>query len=668
MDNYHGTRVHDPYRWLENVASDECERWVTSQNALTDAFLARFGQRVELRRRFEELLQYQRRYELVKRGSYVVFKQSEGLSPRPNIYLQCGLGSAPSLLVDFDDLAPRSGCRAGSFALSGDTRFLAYGFGAEGGDFEEYRIKDLTTGRDLPDRVQGVASARIAWAGRGFYYCRYAISSYLPTNGTARCEQQQVWYHRVGTPQEDDTLVYWSRDHPLRLHFVFTPENERWVVLSILDAAENESGNELALLDRAAPGRNFGALVTGFESRFEPIAGLGDSLLVLTDRAARNYRLILIDPSRPQERHWMTLIHEREHPIERVRVCAGRIFVLYREGIASRICAFDETGVQRDEFAPPGIGLVSLFEGQWEDSDTLWSFEDFTTPPTIYRYNIATRCSFPVHAPQLPCDVSAYETTHTMYPSKDGTKIPLHIVHRRALSLDGSHPLLLYGYGGNATVVEPAFDPLLLALLERGVVFAAAGLRGGGEFGEAWHEAGWRDRKQTVFDDCIAAGEWLQRRGYTSSDRCALIGASNGGLLVGAVITQRPDLFRVALPCAGLFDMLRYEQFTIGWAFASEFGSSQDPALFPVLLAYSPLHNIRPGISYPATLASTSRNDDRVASVHSFKFIATLQHNASRRNPCLLRVSQGRAHGPGNLTEALDERADLYAFFLAHVT
>jgi len=667
-DYYHGTAIHDPYQWLEDAASAERARWVANQNALTATYLARLGVRSDLRHRFEELLGYERRYELAARGPYLVFKQSDGLSSQPNIYCQRGLDGIPELLVNVNDVVPDGAPRLGSFVLSRDAAFLAYGFALTGGDCEEYRVKEMRTGRDLPDRIQGVATSGIAWWGHGFYYCRYPACKSMTSTATDRHENQQVWYHLVGTPQEEDLVAYEDPVHPLQLYFVFTTEDERWAVLSIIDPTSEGFGNALAVLDATAPEPSFIPLVTRFDDQLEPIAGLEQGLVFLTDRAASNYRLILLDPTRPSEQDWVTLIPEREHPIERVRASAGRLFVVYREGISPRLCVFDHAGKPDGAIALPGIGLVYVFEGQRQGTEAFWSFADFTTPPTIYRYDIRTRESAVFHAARLPCDLSAYETTHLLYASKDGTQVPLHLVHRKGLPLNGSHPLLLYGYGGSATVVEPAFDPLLIALLERGVVFAAAGLRGGGEYGEAWHRAGWREKKQNVFDDCIAAAEWLQASGYTCPDRCALIGASNGGLLVGAVMTQRPDLFKVALPCAGILDMLRYQAFTIGWAFTDEYGSSDDPRMFPVLLAYSPLHNIRTGVRYPATLVSTSEHDDRVVAAHSLKFIATLQREGAEPNPYLIRVAQGRSHGSVTLPEALNERADLYAFFLAQVS
>jgi prolyl oligopeptidase len=666
-DHYHGTVIHDPYRWLEDATSAERTRWVASQNALTAEYLSGLGVRSELRHRFEELLGYQRRYELVSRGPYLVFKQSEGLSAQPSIYAQRGVEGLPQLLVSATDVGPETAVCLGSFALSRDAAFLAYGFAFTGGDCEEYRIKEVKTGRALPDRILGVA-APIAWQGHGFYYCRYPPCKGVASTATDRRENQQVWYHRMGTAQEEDRLAYEDPAHPLRLYFPFATEDERWVVLSIIDPTSESLGNALAVLDSTALEPTFVVLVTGFDDQLQPVAGLQQGLVLLTNRAAPNYRIILVDPTKPSEQDWRTIVPEREHPIERVRSTAERLFVVYREGISPRLRVFDHRGKPDGTIGLPGIGLVSLFEGQARDTEAFWCFADFTTPPTIYRYNVHTRESAVFHAPRLPCDLTTFETRHVLYASKDGTQVPVHLVHWKGLRRNGNHPLLLYGYGGSATVVEPAFDPLLIALLERGVVFAAAGLRGGGEYGEPWHQAGCRKRKQNVFDDCIAAAEWLQASGYTSLSRCGLIGASNGGLLVGAVMTQRPDLFKVALPCAGILDMLRYQRFTIGWSFVDEYGSSDDPRMFPVLLAYSPLHNIKTGLGYPATLVSTSEHDDRVVSAHSLKFIATLQREGAGPNPYLVRVTQGRGHGSVTLPEALDERADLYAFFLAQVS
>jgi prolyl oligopeptidase len=667
VDYYHGVAVSDPYQWLEIEESTERAAWIASQNALTSEYLVRLGARSDLRQRFEELLRYQRRYDLVRRGPYLVFKQNDGLSPQPKIYCQRGLDGTPELLVDFNEIQPGLAVRPASFELSRDGAYLAYGFSPTGGDCEEYRVKDMSSRQDLPERIQGVKTSRIAWQGHGFYYCRYQTSGSGTTVAPPRDANHQVWYHSVGTAQSEDRLVYEDAAHPLRLHFVITMEDEHRTLLSVLDPSGGQSGNALAVLDADKAERGFMSLVPQFDHQLHPIGCLEDRLVVLTDRSAPNRQIVLIDPLRPDEEDWDTLVPEREHPIERARFTAGRLFVLYRKPPSPSLCVFDQTGSLRDVIAVPGPGLVQVFDGQRGDKEALWSFANFTTPPTIHRYDIEQQRSTVFHMPQIPCDLQEYETTRVHYSSKDGTQVPMYIVHRKRLQLDGSHALLLYGYGGSANIVDPAFDPLLLALLERGVIFAAAGLRGGGEHGEAWHRAGCREKKQNVFDDCIAAGEWLQASGYTSRDRCGLIGASNGGLLVGAVITQRPDLFRVALPCAGILDMLRYHCFTIGWAFADEYGTSEDPLMFPILSAYSPLHNVRNGIEYPATLASTCEHDDRVVAAHSFKFIATLQHEGVGTNPYLIRVAGGSGHGAVTLREALDERADLYAFFLSQV-
>lgn len=506
----------------------------------------------------------------------------------------------------------------------------------------------------------------MAWRDGGFYYSRYPAPSDLATALSGRNEGHQVWYHRVGTPQSADTLVYEDPEHPLRLHFIETTDDERFVVLAICDRGTGHGGHALWLLDAGGGQEYFTPVVTSFDDEFRLVDNEEDRLLFVTNRRAPNWRLILIDPASPDERNWSEVIPEREQPLEHVGAVGGKLFAIYRNDAVHRLYVLNRLGRLENEIRLPGPGLVNVFPGQRQSTDAFWGFTNFITPPTIYRYNIANRASSIFQRPEVQFDVNHYETKQVFYASKDGTRVPLFIVHRKGLELDGQSPALLSGYGGGGVPVGPSFDPLLLALLERGMVYAVACLRGGGEYGEIWHHAGWRDKKQNAFDDCIAAAEWLQTNGYTNRDRTALIGASNGGLLVGAVMVQRPDLFRVALPCAGPMDMLRFQKFTLAWGATAEYGSSDDPEMFPALLAYSPLHNIENGVIYPATLVTTYQDDDIVVPAHSFKFAATLQERGSNVNPYLIRIETKSGHGAASLPKAMDERSDVYAFLLAH--
>jgi prolyl oligopeptidase len=667
VDSYHGVQIQDPFRWLEDDTSPERITWIAAQNRLTQEYLSTIPGRDELRCRFEHLLRYPRHYDLVRRGPDIVFKKNNGLQDQLSLCVQRGLTGTLQVLVDPTELAPDGTIGVVVGLPSKDMRYLAYGLSNGGADWQEYFVKDLITGQDLPDRLRWVKTTAIAWRGHGFYYSRFPEPVDIARSLSAPNENHQVWYHSVNAPQATDTLVYEDREHPHRFHFVESTEDERFTTLSILDAGAGHDGNALWVLAPDSGVHDFAPVVASFGDTFRAVDAQDDCLLVLTNRRAPNWRLVLINLKRPGEGHWKEIIPEGDCQLESVTAAGGKLLVIYRRDAAHRLYVFDRSGGCENEIRLPGPGFAHVIPGQRDERDVLWSFTSFTVPTTIYRYDTATRASQVFWMPEVRFSAGDFETKQVFCRSRDGTQVPMFIVHRKDLSLNGRHGAFLEGYGGNGSSVGPSFDPLRIALLECGVVYAIACLRGGGEYGVTWHRAGWREKKQNVFDDCIAAAEWLQANGYTSRDRCALIGASNGGLLVGAVMTQRPDLFKVALPGGGVLDMLRFQKFTIGWSWTAEYGSSDDPAMFPILLAYSPLHNIKEGVSYPATMVTTSEHDDRVVPAHSFKFIASLQANAAGPNPYLIRIDSNSGHSPVNLPKAIDERADVYAFMLAHL-
>ncbi|MGI9041526.1 MAG: prolyl oligopeptidase family serine peptidase [Gemmatimonadales bacterium] len=667
VDDYHGVRVPDPYQWLEDETSSVRAAWIAAQQAITEEHLSTIPFRAELRARLEQLAEYPRYYELIRQGPYITFKKNDGLQNQLVQYVQRSLSGPPEILVDPLDLSPDGTIRTTTATLSKDARYLGYSLSHGGGDWEEYFVKDMVTMEDLPDRLRWVKCSTIAWRGDGFYYSRYPEPCELSHILSRLNEYHQVWYHRVGTPQSADTLVYEDNDHPLRLHLVVTTQDERFAVLSIFDGAAGRAGNAIWVLDTEQSEPTFSPLVTSFDEVFRVIDNEQGRLLVHTNRGAPNWRVVLVDPASPDEQTWTEIIPQREVPLERVSAAGTRLFGIYRENAIDRVYVFDRTGKQEGEVELPGIGSVGGFVGQRQDQDVFWTFSSFTSPTTVYLYDIARRTSSVFEQSRAKFDPERYETRQVFYPSKDGIRIPMLVVHRRGLVFDGRSPAVLSGYGGFGMSVGSSYDPFLVALLERGVVFALANLRGGGEYGEIWHHAGWRDKKQTTFDDCIAAAEWLQANGYTSRDRCALMGASGAGLLVGAVMTQRPDLFAVTLPGAATMDMLRFHHFTVASHWVAEHGSSDDPAMFPILLAYSPLHNVTEGVRYPATLVTTYEQDDRVVPAHSFKFVATLQNKGTGPGPYLIRIDSKSGHGAVSLPKALDERADLYAFLLAHL-
>ena len=665
VDDYHGTKVPDPYRWLEDDTSSATATWVKAQNALTFGYLSKIPVRAELRRRLEEIYNYPRYSAPIRKGPYLFFSKNDGLQNQPVLYLQRGEPGAPEVLIDPNALSADGTTRLTATAPSHDAAYLGYGLSRGGSDWQEYSVKRMATKQDLPDRLRWVKISTIAWRGSGFYYSRYPAPPDTTNVLSAKNENHQVWYHRVGTPQSADSLVYQDSAHPQRFHVVSTTEDERFAILSISDRGAGKDGNAVYALDAQSGAKRFIPVVTGFEDHFDVVDDDNGKLLVLTDRKAPNWRLVLIDPTAPSEANWKEIIPEKPDRLDGVSAAGGKLFAVYLKDAANRVYVLDRKGKVENEIALPAIGAASGFRGRPTDQDVFWTFTSFTFPTTIYRYDIAKRTSTVFREARVKFRPEDYETKQVFFPSKDGTKIPMFIVHKKGLALDGGNVALIYGYGGFNISLEPYFDPLLIPLLERGVVYALVNLRGGGEYGETWHHAGWRDRKQNVFDDFIAGAEWLQGHGYTSKDRCALQGGSNGGLLVGAVMTQRPDLCKVALPGVGVMDMLRFQKFTIGWNWAAEYGSSDDPKMFPVLFGYSPLHNLREGVSYPATMITTADHDDRVVPAHSFKFAATLQEKGRGPNPYLIRIETRSGHGSVSTSKLLDEAGDVYAFMLA---
>ena len=507
-----------------------------------------------------------------------------------------------------------------------------------------------------------------AWHGDGFYYSRYPA----PEKGEEKAsinENHQVYFHRLGTKQAEDTLVYQDAANPQRFHFLGTTDDERFAVLSISERGKGKDGNALFVRDLVKGDREFIPVIeTITDDTFDVVDNVDDKLIVVTNRNAPNSRVILVDPKQPAERHWKTILPERPEPLQNAATAGGKLFATYLKDVTTRAYVHGLDGALETEVALPGLGVATGFGGERDDTFVFYTFNSLNVPPTIYRYDIKSRTSSIFRAPKVPgYDPTAYETKQVFYNSKDGTRIPMFLVHRKGLELDGNNPTLLFGYGGFNVVQSPTFSAARLALLEQGFVYASANMRGGGEYGETWHKAGMKLNKQNVFDDFIAAAEWLIANKYTSTPRLAIQGGSNGGLLVGAVMNQRPDLFGVAIPQVGVMDMLRFHKFTIGWNWIADYGSSDDPDEFAALKAYSPLHNIKPGVKYPPTLITTADHDDRVVPAHSFKYAATLQERADRTNPLLIRIETESGHGASSLKKNLETAADIYTFIMANM-
>jgi prolyl oligopeptidase len=665
VDIYHGTQVPDPYRWLEDDTSAETAAWVEAQNNVTLPYLERIPFRAEIRTRVLQLNDYEKYSAPLRRGRHVFFSRNSGLQNQSVLFIQSGLDGVPEVLLDPNEWSADGTVGLSVFVPSKDGKYAVYGVSRSGSDWQLYQVMDLTTRTTLDDAIEWVKVSGVAWHGDGFFYSRYPA----PQPGQEKAsinENHQVFFHRIGTPQSADCLVYEDAANPQRFHTVQTTEDERFAILTISDRGKGTDGNALYVADLSANQTGFTPLVaTISDDSFVVVDNVGDALLVQTNRHAPNWRVVLVDPARPEEAHWQDVLAERPEPLQGAGTAGGKLFATYLQDVTTRAYVYGLDGAFEQEVALPGPGAAIGFDGWRDDTFVFYTFNSLSVPPTIYRYDLATGTSEVFRRSTVPgYDPDAFETTQVFYSSKDGTRVPMFLVHRKGLALDGNNPTLLYGYGGFNVVLAPTFSAARLALLERGVVFASANLRGGGEYGEAWHQQGMKRRKQNVFDDFIAAAEWLVASRYTSPARLAIMGGSNGGLLVGAVINQRPELFRVAVAQVGVMDMLRFQKFTIGWNWVADYGSSDDAEEFEVLYAYSPLHNIREGVKYPATLITTADHDDRVVPAHSFKYAAALQALASPENPVLIRIETKSGHGPSNLTKQLETIADVYAFVL----
>ncbi len=660
VDDYYGTRVSDPYRWLENDRSEETKAWVAAENRVTSAYFDHIPYRPKLMARLEQLQNYVRYTPPFRRGSYYFFRKNDGLQNQSVVYIQTGLKGTPEVLLDPNRFSADGTSRLGVFAVSKDGKYAAYTVSTGGSDWQEGHVMEVATRKVLPDRLSWLKIGGLGWAGNGFFYSRYPA----PVAGrelSSKNENQSVYFHRVGTPQSDDQLVYEDKDHPQRFNTVQTTYDEKYAFLTISERGKGKDGNALYFRNLLSNDKTFKPIVTAIsDDRYAVVDDSNGMFLIETNANAPNSRLALYNPAKSS---WSTLIPERPEPLTTVNLISGKLIAEYAHDVASQLVIFNTDGKQVGEIALPAQGVVRGATGEKDDRYMFYAFTSLDIPETIYRYDVQSAKATIFHAPNIPgFDAKNYESKEVFYNSKDGTRIPLFLVHKRGLKLDGANPTLLYAYGGFNIVTSPTFSALRLALLEQGFVYASANIRGGGEYGDKWHQAGMRFNKQNVFDDFIAAAQWLIANKYTSSQKLAIHGVSNGGLLIGATINQRPDLFRVAVAQAGVMDMLRFQKFTIGWNWIADYGSSDDPRQFKNLLAYSPLQNIREGVKYPATLITTADHDDRVIPGHSFKYAATLQAKASPANPVLIRIDTNSGHGPSSTKKALEQTTDIYAF------
>jgi len=665
VDNYFGTKVSDPYRWLENDRAPEVEAWVDAQNKVTFAYLDKIPYRQKIKDRLTALYNYPKYSAPARRGDYFFYTKNDGLQNQSVWYRQKGLDGVAEVLLDPNKLSADGTTRLGSVAFSKDGRYLAYGVSQGGSDWNDVYVLDTTTKQLSSDHIEWMKSSGISWQGDGFYYSRYPV----PEKGhelTAKNENHQVFYHKIGTAQSADTLVYEDPANPQRFHNVGASDDQRYAFLYISERGKGKKGNAIFWRDTSQAGSKFSPVVAEIgDDSYDVLDNVGDKFLVFTDHKAPNGRVFLFDPKHPQEANWKDVITEKPEPLDFANLVGGKLFVGYLKDVVARVYVYSVDGKLENEIKLPGPGTVGGFGGRSDDKFTFYTFTTFNFPPTIYKYDIASKQSSVFRQPEIPGFKSSdFETSEVFYSSKDGTRVPMFLVHKKGIKLDGNNPTVLYGYGGFNVTTFPNFSALRLALLEQGFIYASANMRGGGEYGEKWHEAGMKLKKQNVFDDFIAAAEYLIKNKYTSSEKLAIQGGSNGGLLVGAVSNQRPELFRAVVEQAGVMDMLRFHKFTIGWNWIADYGSSDNEAEFKALYAYSPIHNIKTGVSYPATLITTADHDDRVVPAHNFKYAAALQAAQGGPNPILIRIDTKSGHGASSTTKAIEQAADIYSFLM----
>ena len=661
VDDYFGTKVEDPYRWLEDDNAENTKAWVIEQNKVTNAYLSKIPYRNDIKNKLEELWNYPRYGAPFKKGNYYYFYKNDGLQNQAVLYRTKNLNDEPEIFIDPNKLSKEGIAALGSLSFSKSGKLVAYSVSKAGSDWSEIFVMNTETKELLDDKIEWTKFGGASWKGEdGFYY-----SGYEKPDEKARLsgknEFQKVYYHKIGTRQSEDKIVYEDKRHPLRYYSAGLTEDERFLILSI---SQGTSGNEIwywDLKNRNQPG--FRLLVKGFDTQSSVIENSGDKLLVRTNYKAPNYRVVAIDPKNTARAAWKTIIPERKEAMQSAGTAGGDLFASYLKDASSRIIQYTFAGKQIREIKLPGIGSASGFRAEIKDKEFFYTYSSFATPPAIYRYNIASGKSTLFRKTELKMNTSDIVTEQVFFTSKDGTKVPVFLTHKKGLKKDGNNPVLLYGYGGFNIPMTPGFSVSNAFFVEQGGIYAVVNLRGGSEYGEAWHKAGMLLKKQNVFDDFIGAAEYLIKTKYTNSDKIAIRGGSNGGLLVGAAMTQRPELFKVAIPQVGVLDMLRFQKFTVGWGWVVEYGSSDSAQHFPYLYGYSPYHNLKKGVSYPATLITTGDHDDRVVPAHSFKYAARLQEYHSGPNPVLIRIETNAGHGAGKPTsKVIEEAADIWAF------
>ncbi len=671
VDTFGAVKVADPYRWMEDLNSPELKRWVDAENAVTFRYLDSLTQRDALKKRITELYDYPRVTLPHFEGRRWFYSRNTGLQRQNVVFMRESLTGPETVVIDPNQLSPDGSVALSSFDPAPDGQHYAYGQAEGGSDWSTYYVRELGSNKQLSDVIRFVKFSSIAWTkdGKGFFYGRYPE----PPPGKmleAAVHDKKIYYHRLGTPQSDDRLVYERPQEPTLFIDVDIDETGRYVWLVTNKGTSNN--NELFVKDLVEPlspklDAPVRPLYVGHTAAYDPLGVVDGTLYLRTDREAPNGKIVASAIDKPDPSTWKTIVAESKNAIESAHLVAGRLAVNAMVDVASEVTFYDLTGAAAGKIAPPGLGTIGGPVGRFDRSEVFYSFTSPLRPATVYRFDVATAKSTPFDPPKLPFDPSPYTTERVFATSKDGTRVPMFITHKKDLKKDGSNPTMLYGYGGFDIPTLPTYRSDVPAFLERGGVWATANMRGGSEYGEAWHHAGMFEKKQNVFDDFIAAAEYLIKEKFASSQTLGIMGGSNGGLLVGAVMEQRPELFAVALPAVGVMDMLRYQKFTGGEAWATEYGSADDPKAFAYLIKYSPLQNVKKGTCYPATLITTADHDDRVVPSHSFKFAATLQEAQGCRRPVLIRVETQASHGYRPTDKRIAELADEWAFALGNM-
>ena len=661
VDDYFGTKVSDPYRWLENDTSAETAAWVEAENKVTADYLSRIPFRDKVLKRLTELSNYEKIGAPRKRHGKWYFYKNDGLQNQYVMYQADQLGSEPRVFLDPNKLSADGTVALKGVYFSNNGKWAAYSISRSGSDWQEFYVIDLATGRLTSDHIEWAKFSGVAWLGDGFYYSAYD----RPTEGKEFSnvnEGMKIYYHKMGTPQSQDVLFYQNPTQPKRFYELAVNETE---TLMYLYEAGAGAGNNLFVRDLRQQDSQFIQLTDNMDYQYSPIYDEGGKIYLYTNYGAPKGRIMTADIRKPGVNDWQELVAEQQNMLNGVDVINRQLILTYSQDACDHAFVYGLDGKQRHEVRLPMVGSVS-FTGDERGEECFYTFTSFTMPGTVYRYDMARNESTLYAQPSVKFRLQDYESRQLFFQSKDGTRVPMFITYKKGLKLNGKNPVYLYGYGGFNIALGPSFSATRIPFLEQGGIYAQVNLRGGSEYGEAWHLAGTKMQKQNVFDDFIGAAEYLISQGYTSKEKLAIVGGSNGGLLVGACMTQRPDLYRVAIPQVGVMDMLRYHKFTIGWNWASDYGTSEDSReMFEYLKGYSPLHNLKPGTSYPATLVTTADHDDRVVPAHSFKFAATLQECHTGTNPVLIRIDTKAGHGGGKpLAKVLEEQADIYSFIL----